>query len=226
MLVLLLSPVPMVRGFGVLLVVGVAIALLCALTAGAAAIALSRPAGADAPAVALGGAALAGLLAPAWRGARELLRDNPLTAPDQRAALVGAVRHPGARARRSASRWRRSAGGSTRRRRCRPTSPSSSRRTSSSLQNLNTLEQITGVGGEIDLMIEGKNLTKPATIEWMSAYQKRVLARFGYSAAQRLRQGAACARRSRCPTCSKARELVAHRPCRSSRRRRSAACWA
>ena len=38
MLVLLLSPVPMVRGFGVLLVVGVAIALLCAMTAGAAAL--------------------------------------------------------------------------------------------------------------------------------------------------------------------------------------------
>jgi hypothetical protein len=37
-LVLLLSPVPMVRGFGVLLVVGIAVALLCALTAGAAAL--------------------------------------------------------------------------------------------------------------------------------------------------------------------------------------------
>src|SRR5205807_2175876 len=51
MLVLLLSPVPMVRGFGVLLVVGLGIALLCALTAGAAGLALvgasspSRPAG-------------------------------------------------------------------------------------------------------------------------------------------------------------------------------------
>src|SRR5205807_6876845 len=41
MLVLLLSPVPMVRGFGVLLVVGLGIALLCALTAGAAGLALA-----------------------------------------------------------------------------------------------------------------------------------------------------------------------------------------
>ncbi len=37
-LVLLLSPVPMVRGFGLLLVVGIAIALLCALCAGFAAL--------------------------------------------------------------------------------------------------------------------------------------------------------------------------------------------
>ncbi|ADB50056.1 MMPL family transporter [Conexibacter woesei] len=39
-LVLLFSPVPMVRGFGVLLVVGIALAFACALTAGSAALAL------------------------------------------------------------------------------------------------------------------------------------------------------------------------------------------
>ena len=41
MLVLLLSPVPMVRGFGLLLVVGVGVGFFCALTAGAAGIALA-----------------------------------------------------------------------------------------------------------------------------------------------------------------------------------------
>ncbi len=41
MLVLLLSPVPMVRGFGLLLVVGVVIAFLCALTAGSATLMLA-----------------------------------------------------------------------------------------------------------------------------------------------------------------------------------------
>ena len=41
MLVLLLSPVPMVRGFGLLLVAGVVIAFLCALTVGSAALALA-----------------------------------------------------------------------------------------------------------------------------------------------------------------------------------------
>ena len=47
MLVLALSPVPMVRGFGLLLVLGVAVAFLCALTAGAAVLSLARPARPD-----------------------------------------------------------------------------------------------------------------------------------------------------------------------------------
>ena len=41
-LVLLLSPVPMVRGFGLLLVVGIVVALICALTAGSAALVLGE----------------------------------------------------------------------------------------------------------------------------------------------------------------------------------------
>ncbi|MCW2954757.1 MAG: superfamily protein-like exporter, partial [Conexibacter sp.] len=41
-LVLLLSPIPMVRGFGLLLVIGVVLAFACALTAGSAALALRR----------------------------------------------------------------------------------------------------------------------------------------------------------------------------------------
>ena len=36
----------------------------------------------------------------------------------------------------------------------------------SSLEGLNAVEQTTGVGGEIDLMVSSKSLTKPATIEW------------------------------------------------------------
>jgi hydrophobe/amphiphile efflux-3 (HAE3) family protein len=46
LLVLMLSPVPMVRGFGLLLVLGVALAFLCALTAGSAVLVLAdrRPA--------------------------------------------------------------------------------------------------------------------------------------------------------------------------------------
>ncbi len=40
-LVLVLSPVPMVRGFGVLLAVGIVIAFVCALTVGSAALVVS-----------------------------------------------------------------------------------------------------------------------------------------------------------------------------------------
>jgi predicted RND superfamily exporter protein len=69
-LVLLLSPVPMVQGFGVLLVVGIAVALACALTAGSAALVLGERDGGFI------GASLRGageIMGPPLRGAGEIL---------------------------------------------------------------------------------------------------------------------------------------------------------
>jgi uncharacterized protein len=66
----------------------------------------------------------------------------------------------------------------------------------SSLRNLNAIERSTGVGGEIDLMIAGKQLTKPSTIEWMTSYESAVLKRFGYSATR------GCGRARLCPAFS------------------------
>jgi predicted RND superfamily exporter protein len=69
-LVLLLSPVPMVQGFGMLLVVGIAVALACALTAGSAALVLGERDGG------LIGASLRGageIIGPPLRGAGEIL---------------------------------------------------------------------------------------------------------------------------------------------------------
>jgi uncharacterized protein len=179
MLVLLMSPVPMVRGFGVLLVVGVAIALLCAFTVGAAAISLV-PAGRSTRA---GRGLEAGPLAAWWRGARELLADNPLTRLVARAALVGSVRHPGrvlcAGLVLAAFGW-----GLDTQTTVETDITKLVPQNLSSLRNLSTLERSTGVGGEVDMMVEGANLTKPSTIEWMIAYQKAVLARFGYSSAR------------------------------------------
>ncbi len=191
MLVLLLSPVPMVREFGVLLVLGVAIALACALSAGAAVLALVRPAGA-------GGATQGGVPAPldaAWRGARELLLDNPLTRLIKRIALGGAVRRP----------WRvLSVGlvlavlgwGLDSQTHVETDITKLVPQNLSSLRALSTLERSTGVGGEIDLMLSGSNLATPATIEWMSAYESSVLARFGYSEAR------GCAHARLCPAFS------------------------
>jgi predicted RND superfamily exporter protein len=192
MLVLLLSPVPMVRGFGVLLVVGVAIALLCALTVGAAAISLSL----RTTTVGVGSGRLAGTpLAVAWRGARELVADNPLTRLFTRAALVGTVRRPGrvlcVGLVLAALGW-----GLDTQTKVQTDITKLVPQSLGSLQSLNTLERITGVGGEIDVMIEGQNLTKLSTIEWMTAYQKRVLARFGYSAAK------GCSKARLCPAFS------------------------
>ncbi len=194
MLVLLLSPVPMVRGFGVLLVVGVAIALLCALSVGAAAISLSAPvAAAGAPR--LGGGLATRVLAPAWRGARELVADNPLTRLISSAALVGSVRHPGrvlgVGLALAALGW-----GLDTQTKVQTDITKLVPQSLGSLQNLNTVEQVTGVGGEIELMIEGNDLTKPATIEWMIGYQKQVLARFGYSSAK------GCSKARLCPAFS------------------------
>jgi predicted RND superfamily exporter protein len=44
-----------------------------------------------------------------------------------------------------------------------------------SLQDINQLEKETGVSGEIDVMITGNDLTEPHVISWMTSFQKRVL---------------------------------------------------
>jgi uncharacterized protein len=190
MLVLLLSPVPMVRGFGVLLVVGIAVALLCALTAGAAAICLSLRPG-RAAAGPLSSRLTASLLAVAWRGARELLAENPLTRALARMALVVSVRRPGrvlcVGLALAALGW-----GLDTQTQVQTDITKLVPQDLGSLQALDTLERITGVGGEIGLMLEGRDLTEPATVEWMVRYQRGVLARFGYSAARGCRRAQLC----------------------------------
>jgi hydrophobe/amphiphile efflux-3 (HAE3) family protein len=221
MLVLLLSPVPMVRGFALLLVVGVGVGFVCALTAGAAGIALAggavgpepppapgpgrlaagerRRRGAPAPAAVR--AIHAGLLWAAtrarasWQGARELLRDNPLNRLILRTALVVAVRRPGrvlgVGLVLAALGW-----GLDTQTKVETDITKLVPQSMSSLQSLNVLERATGVGGEIDLMVTAKDLAKPSTIEWMSSYQGAVLARFGY------RPGRGCGQARLCPAFS------------------------
>ena len=89
-----------------------------------------------------------------------------------------------------------------------------------SLRNLHTLEQLSGVGGVIDLTIGGADVVKPATIEWMSSYESAMLKRFGYHGREGDAAGPSCARRSRCRTCS-----ITKAPARSSRAPKSTACW-
>jgi predicted RND superfamily exporter protein len=198
MLVLLLSPVPMVRGFGLLLVLGVLVAFLCALTAGAGVLTLAarrrsaRSAGRVGP-----GAlpALAADVAAAWREAGELLRENPLTRAVRRGALVGAIKRPGrvllAGLALAALGW-----GLDTQTRVETDITKLVPQNLGSLQGLNALERSTGVGGEIDLMVSSNALTKPATIEWMSRYEKSVLKRYGYSSAN------GCGKARLCPAFS------------------------
>ncbi|MGO8904653.1 MAG: efflux RND transporter permease subunit [Solirubrobacteraceae bacterium] len=189
-LMLALSPVPMVRGFGVLLAVGVGIALFCALSAGAAVLALPRRAPRAGAHTRVGVA-----LRAAWLGARELLLDNRFNRLLSRVALVGAVRRP----------WRVLAVGLALAALGWALDGQTKVETDitklvpqnlSSLQSLSVLERATGVGGEIELMVTGRNVTKASTIEWMSSYENAVLERYGYSSA------GGCAKARLCPAFS------------------------
>jgi predicted RND superfamily exporter protein len=49
------------------------------------------------------------------------------------------------------------------------------------LADLQALQKSTSVGGQIDVLVRSDQLTSPATLNWMAAYQQRLLKRFGYS---------------------------------------------
>jgi hypothetical protein len=188
-----LSPVPMVRGFGLLLVVGIAVAFPCALLGATAALVLAERAAA--PTLLRRVAAGPGRL-----GARA------------RACVAGSL----------AARATRRAGGAglsfaiARPRRVLAIAAvlavagwalDTQTRVESDIQklvpqdlpalrDLDALQRSTGVGGEIDVLIQGADLTRPAVLNWMIGYQTGVLRRFGYSA----RRG--CGRAEICPAFS------------------------
>src|SRR4051794_18032232 len=180
-LVLLLSPVPMVRGFGVLLVAGIAIAFFLALSAGTAALVLAgRRRGAG------------GALGRSARGAAELV--------DDAVARAGRAARPlarlGGRAREAVLR-----GALERPRRVlviglaialAGLAVDSQTKVSSDLRelvpqdlrgarDLEALQRATGVAGEIDVVVQGRDLTQPAVVNWMRDYQAVLLKRYGYS---------------------------------------------
>jgi hydrophobe/amphiphile efflux-3 (HAE3) family protein len=51
----------------------------------------------------------------------------------------------------------------------------------SAVRNLTELQDATGVSGELDVGVEAPDLADPATIEWMAAFKQRVLAANGFS---------------------------------------------
>ena len=212
-LVLLLSPVPMVQGFGVLLVVGIAIALLCSLVAVPAALSLADDDGALAAALRGAGEILApggrrrlaaarrrasavasaggDALSASLRGAAEILH-----APRDAGRLLGGLaRHP-ARVLAvgvvlAAAGW--VADGST------PVQSDVTKlvpQSTPAMRNLRALEATTGVSGEIDVAVRGRDVATPATVRWMRAYQARLLGHFGYGA------NGSCARATLCPALS------------------------
>ena len=177
-LVLLLSPVPMVRGFGLLLVVGIAIALLCALCAGfAALVRFSGPARAPVP-----GSRASGLAAhPRVHAAREWLADRSwrtlglaLSRPRRvlsiglAVALVGLALDTQSEVVSDV----------------RELVP----RDLQALQDVDVLQEETGVSGEIDVTVRAKDITAPAVLAWMSRFQDGVLRTHGYAPGKRCGQ--------------------------------------
>jgi hydrophobe/amphiphile efflux-3 (HAE3) family protein len=194
-LVLVTSPVPMVRGFGLLLVVGIAVAFACALTLGTAGLVAPAASGRRlSPAV----RALTAWLRPAVHGAGELVRDNRV-ARRLRATAAGA----GSAALRAATRWpARVLGvavvlaavgwGVDTQTHVESDIAKLVPQNLGALRDLQALQRSTGVGGEIDVVVSSGRLTDPAVVTWMTDYQAALLKRFGYSAKRPCGQAELC----------------------------------
>jgi hydrophobe/amphiphile efflux-3 (HAE3) family protein len=164
-LVLLLSPTPMVRGFGILLVAGVLLAFVLVMTAGFAALSL-RPAGGwrrrgDHAEEA---SATAGMVGPAGDRTRPLsgLVSFSINRPAvvlSVGILLAAIGWGVGTQIETVSEVRQLAPHSL-----------------AAVKDLNTYEQSTGTTGSLEALVEAPDLTDPATIEWMAGFKRRVLA--------------------------------------------------
>jgi uncharacterized protein len=170
-LVLLLSPTPMVRGFGVLLVAGVLLAFVLVMTAGFAALAL-RPSGGWRRGGHHAEEALAtgGMVGPRGDRTRPPERLRPLQflvtfsiSRPWTVLIVGVIL--------AAAGWAVGTQISTVSE-VRQLAPSNL----GAVEDLNTFESATGTTGDLEVLVEAPELTSPATIEWMAGFKRRVLA--------------------------------------------------
>jgi uncharacterized protein len=163
-LVLLLSPTPMVRGFGVLLVVGVLLAFVLVMTAGFAALSLRPPGGwrrgGDHAEEALATAGMVGPRGDRTRPLQALVSfsiSRPWTVLLVGVALAAIGWGVGTQIE-TVSEVRQLAPANL-----------------GAVKDLNTFESATGTTGSMEVLIEAPDLTSPATIEWMAGFKARVL---------------------------------------------------
>jgi len=183
-LALQLSPIPMVRGFGILLIVGIALGLGLALTVGFAALSLRGGKGRG------GAPPLAGFFATAfpalaeWVGRKRERRAHPghPLFPSER--FIGlALGHPkrvlaigavlaligwGLGTQIDTVSDVQSLG------------PQGLRE----IKDLEKVQDATGVAGQLQVAVEAPDLSDPATIEWMAGFKQRVLEENGFSGAR------------------------------------------
>ena len=196
-LVLLLSPVPMVHGFAVTVIVGIVLGLACAATAGIATLARfteRRPTAPDVPPLLPRARALARSTREqiAWSRAGDAIADGATrvsswAARTGRAALDFAIDRPRnvlvASLALAALGWAADT----------QTHVASDVRKlvpqdMPALRDINTLQKETGVSGEIDVVVHGSDLTQPSVIAWMTDFQRRVLTSHGYRNGDTCRQ--------------------------------------
>jgi predicted RND superfamily exporter protein len=177
-----LSPSPLVRSFGLLLVVGVALAFVVALTGALAALGLSAWRGSADEAAAPRPAR--------FRGAAARLQSTGV------AAIALAITRPrrvlAAGLLLAVCGWVASAGTHVETD-IRDLAPSNL----SALKDLNELEKETGISGDVNVTIKADDPTSPEVISWAEGFQQRVLARHGFSGAN-----PSCADAQICPALS------------------------
>jgi uncharacterized protein len=175
-----LSPSPLVRSFGLMLVIGVGLAFALALTGGLAALGLSAWRGSPPAATSshrFGGATArlrstgVAAIAMAMSSPRRVLAAGLLL------AICGWVASTGT-------------GVETDIRDLAPPNLSA-------LKDLNELEKETGISGDVNVTIKAKDPTNPAVISWAEGFQQRVLARHGFSGS-----APSCAHAQICPALS------------------------
>ncbi len=64
------------------------------------------------------------------------------------------------------------------------------------LRDLHTLEQVTGVSGEIDITVSGRDVATPTVVGWMTRYENALMTHYGYL------ESKGCARSTLCPALS------------------------
>ena len=171
-LVLLLSPVPMVRGFGALLVIGIFLALACALCAGFAALVRFGGPRRERPAIALPGflhSAGERLADRSWRTLGfSLSHPRRVLAIGLAVAVVGLAVDTQSEVVSDV----------------RELVPQDLQ----ALKDVNVLQEETGVSGEIDVTVRADDITDPGVIAWMTRFQQEVLREHGYRPGKRCTQ--------------------------------------
>ncbi len=174
--VLQFSPTPMVRSFGLLLVLGIAISFALAMTAGFAALGIRRASPAE-----------------TGTGTRRRLPGSARVASAGRQALAVSIANPGrvlgVAFALAVCGWLAGT---------RIDTVSDIRqlvpRNLEEVRDLDAVEGATGVSGELDVIVRAPDLTDPALITWMSRFKQRVLEENGFSGTD-----PSCARAELCP---------------------------